>query len=136
MLQNTFGTCCGDKDDYTRDGCPLKGNLDKGVMAGIEIMHCVPLSRCALQVHPRLMTWLDTCLTDGAVYLSPEDWYGKGHELKGGSVREEGFWAPHSSPGNFIWHPPPAAAMAEVEEVRQEQYNWHVSLHLFVVQMQ
>eukprot|EP00957_Ditylum_brightwellii_P187301 14264841-Ditylum_brightwellii.AAC.1 len=87
-----------------------RGTLDEVVMVGREMINFIPLNRCALQVHPQLRTWLDMWLPVGAVYLSPEYWYGKGHNLKGGSVSEEGVWVPHNSPRNFIWHPPPTSS--------------------------
>jgi hypothetical protein len=50
--------------------------------------------------------------------LEPEDRVERGHDLVGGKVREDGFWAPEFRWGYYLWAPPPAAENVALEELR------------------
>jgi hypothetical protein len=64
--------------------------------------------------------------------LTPEDWFGRGHEHFGGRRDKKNFWFVDTKPGIFIWAPPPGAAMVAVEELRKSVLKRQTSTHVFI----
>ena len=68
-------------------------------------------------------------------WLAPEDWFEKGHGIMGWVKPNKGtgWWYPKLEKGEFLWTPPPAAALVAVEELRKARLKRHDSVHCFVV---
>jgi hypothetical protein len=112
-----------------------RGNLNEGVMQGIDMSKFVPLHESALERSPSLEGWLKSWIGEKdkpVEVLSPEDWFLRGHDIIGGKPNAEGVWLPEYKSGNFIWAPPPAAADAAIEELRRARHKRQSSFHVFV----
>lgn len=70
-------------------------------MAGLGLLDHVPLDQNAIERQPELLNWLrDWMGEDFSEILMPEDWFRKGHRN-----------------GTHVWCPPPAVALAALEEL-------------------
>ena len=112
-----------------------RGNLNVGVMAGKEMLSFVPIHKSALERSNTLTPWLQTFVGDDAEFLSPKDWFTRGHDLD--ELRWElncdGMELPAIKKGTFIWTPAPSAAEAAIEELRRARHKRQNSRHLFIV---
>jgi hypothetical protein len=109
-----------------------RGQLDEGVLNGNDMMSYIPLHLSAIQRHPRIESWIKSWLGPTAETLTPEDWFERGHDMKGGRVSADGFWRPTIKAGKFIWAPPPGAALPALEELRKARIKRQKSTHVFV----
>jgi hypothetical protein len=115
-----------------------RGQLREGVAAGANLLDFVPLNQSAIERSPKLKPWLNEVFSDWSrdqlEYLSPEDWFIRGHDIDGGEIRSQGtrLWIPHHSRGSFIWSPPPAAALVALEQLRIARIKRWDSFHVFV----
>jgi hypothetical protein len=101
-------------DGYSR------GNLKEGVAAGRAMLSFIPLQLGEVERSPKLVDWVRSWFQEKEVeLLEPEDWFERGHDLKGGSYDPQGFWRPVVKPGVLLWSPPPGAAKAAIEELRK-----------------
>jgi hypothetical protein len=91
----------------------------QGVMQGLGMVDSMPLHEDPFDREPRLRKKCVEELTMGleAEFLTPEDWFNKGH-------------GPH---GTFIWSAPPAAADAVVEQLGRAWLKQPESMHTVVV---
>jgi hypothetical protein len=64
--------------------------------------------------------------------LSPEGWYGRGHNHDGGERDKHGFWRLNTRSGTFVWAPPPAAAETAIEQLRRAVIKRQASTHIFL----
>lgn len=64
--------------------------------------------------------------------LEPEDWYGKGHDVRSWTKNARGIWYPDVRKGTYLWQPPPAAAKFALEEIRRARLKRQDSTHVFV----
>ena len=94
-----------------------RGDKSTGVMQRIAMEQFVPLHLSALDRSSTLRPWL-TSAAQGLdpVFLEPEDWFTKAHEL-----------------GTFVWHPAPAAADVVVEQLGKARHKRPSSLHIIVI---
>jgi hypothetical protein len=97
------------------------------------MMSFIPLHLTALQRSPTLQEWIRSWLGQQAEFLSPDDWFERGHDVSGGSKDVKGFWRPKILPGTFIWTPPPAAASVALEELRKARIKRQDLLHVIVI---
>jgi hypothetical protein len=73
-------------------------------------------------------------------FLSPNDWFERGHDIvgwkrespPGWSPLSPGLWYPKIKIGCYVWEPPPAAAQFAVEELRKARLKRQASTHIFV----
>jgi hypothetical protein len=88
-----------------------------GVMKGLGMVQFMPLHEDPFDREPRLKKWMED-LTSGldAEFLSPEDWFDKGH-----------------GHGTFVWSAPPAAADVVVEQLGRARLKRPESMHIVVV---
>ena len=77
-----------------------------------------------------LRSWLPT--QNDVSFLTPEDWFEKGHDIQGYCCNVDGVEVPVIKAGTYIWAPPPAAADVAVQELRRARHKQHESLHVFV----
>ena len=121
-----------------------RGDMLEGVMKGDSMLSHVPLHVGAIERQPNLRRWLKDVFTssDGAFndnsnrpmeFLTPEDWFERGHDIKGYSTNLDGVTIPSYDKGLMVWSPPPAAARFAIEELRQARHKRQDSTHIFLV---
>ena len=110
-----------------------RGHLREGISLGASMLSFCPWGTCALQRSPSLLPWLKEVFGSALEVLSPNDWYCRGHDHQGGKVDEKGFFRLNIKPGLFLWHPPPAAADAAIEELRKARLKRRESTHIIVI---
>jgi len=104
-------------------------------MKGASMEDFIALNLTALKrseaLKKRIMSWAGNEVD----WLSPEDWFVRGHDLRDGEFEEnlDGLKLPILRKGTYIWTPPPAAACFALEELRKAQHKRTESTHLFVV---
>jgi hypothetical protein len=111
-----------------------RGVFNEGVAAGEDILSFLPFQhRSALEREPHLEVWLKFWLGADAEFLSPEDWFTRGHGIDGGEIGPDKHWRPNVRPGVFVWSPPPAACDVALEELRKARLKRQDSTHIFLV---
>ena len=116
------------------------GNLNIGVMAGKSMLDFVPIHKTALERSAGLKPWLESWMGSQVEFLTPKDWFTRGHDhcrgqwesnldFKDGSKVE----FPVIRRGTMIWSPSPCTAEVAVEELRKARHKRQISQHLFVV---
>jgi hypothetical protein len=106
--------------------------MKEGVTAGEEMLSFVPIHESALERHPPLNDWISSWGGGAAVeFLSPNDWFERGHDLLGGEFDKKGFWRHTVVQGTYVWAPPPAAAEVALEQLRKARIKRQDSLHIF-----
>lgn len=109
-----------------------RGNMTEGVGAGMEMIQFIPLHLGALERHKGLFDWIKAWAGSNVEYLSPSEWFTRGHDHDGGFTDAAGFWRINTKPGTFLWAPPPAAAEAAVEQLRRALIKRQQSTHIFI----
>ena len=112
-----------------------RGNLNVGVMAGKDMLSFVPIHLNALERCNTLKPWLKSFAGINAEFLSPEQWFTRGHDLDEANweVNSDDMKLPTLKKGTFIWTPPPCAGEAAVEELRRARHKRQDSHHLFII---
>ena len=65
-------------------------------------------------------------------FLTPEGWFTRGHDQKGGDYDAHQFWQHTILPSKFVWTSPPAASDVALEELRKAIIKRQDSTHFFV----
>ena len=110
-----------------------RGQWNEGVTSGLKMLSFCPWGKTALEVAPRLKTWLTSWLPDKVEFLEPADWFHRGHDLRGGQMDSRGFWRNEVRHGCFVWVPAPSAAIVAFEELRKARLKRQRSLHVIVL---
>eukprot|EP00980_Cylindrotheca_fusiformis_P018324 scaffold5977_cov98-Cylindrotheca_fusiformis.AAC.1 len=117
-----------------------RGGLNEGVMGGKPMTAFIPLHLSAFQRTPLLEPWVRSWAGKQAVFLTPDDWFLRGHDIVGGdhvaaspSSGTVAFWRPIVEAGVLVWSPPPAAANVALEELRKARIKRQTSTHIFLV---
>eukprot|EP00980_Cylindrotheca_fusiformis_P026529 scaffold16361_cov69-Cylindrotheca_fusiformis.AAC.2 len=104
-------------------------------MGGKPMTAFIPLHLSAFQRTPLLEPWVRSWVGNQAVFLTPDDWFLRGHDIVGGdhvpanpSSGTVAFWT-----GVLVWSPPPAAANVALEELRKARIKRQVSTHIFLI---
>ena len=97
------------------------------------MMTFIPLHLSPFQRSPKLLAWTQSWLCKDTIFLKPEDWYVRGHDIIGAEVNDEGIWIPKIKHGTYVWDLPPAAASAAIEELRKSRIKRQDSLHIVLV---
>jgi hypothetical protein len=106
--------------------------MKEGVTAGEDMLSFVPISNSALDMYLPLKKWISYWEGGSSVeFLTPEDWFKRGHNLLGGEYDQKGFWRHHVVPGTFVWAPPPAAAEVALQQMRKARIKCQDSLRIF-----
>ena len=79
----------------------------------------IPLDVSALDRTELLKPWLHSWMGKDLEFLSPSDWFRRGHDHSGGSYDQQGFWRHKCVKGSYVWSPAPAAADVALEELRK-----------------
>ena len=124
--------CSGERMKAEGTDGVSRGHMKEGVIVGADILSFVPLNESALKRSPGLKGWIQTWAGPEAEFLTPDDWFTRGHDHLGGKVDAKGFWWPTIKSGTFVWTPPPAAAAAALEELRKARIKRQNSSHIFV----
>jgi hypothetical protein len=96
-----------------------RGDTSRGVMTGVSMLSYVPLHLDAIQRQGEtLKEWILSWFTgtDSPEFLSPVDWFYRGHHLS-----------------TCIWTPPPAAADAALEQLAFSIHKRPYSTHLVLI---
>ena len=111
-----------------------RGDMLEGVMAGTDMLDFVPINKSAIEVQPELKDWLKSWLPSDQVidFLTPAQWFTRGHDIVGYSTNDEGIDVPILKSGIFVWAPPPAVADVAIKELRRARHKRQSSLHVFV----
>ena len=71
------------------------------------------------------------------IFLSPEDWFVRGHDIAGRDNNPDNKfdrrWRPKIERGVYVWTPPPAAAEVALEQLRKARMKRHKSTHIVIV---
>ena len=111
------------------------GNLIEGVMGGKDMLSFVALHRGAMERGgERLLNWFRSWTEEDQLEsLLPDEWFVKGHGIKGGERNLDGIWIPTVvEEGTFLWAPPPGAADVAVEELATARHKREMLRHIFV----
>jgi hypothetical protein len=109
-----------------------RGQLNEGVMDGHSMLSFIPIHESALERSSTLEDWLTSWLVS-PIFLSPIDWYERGHSIKGWNRDRLGFDIPILESGQtYVWSPPPIVADAALEELRIARLKRQDSTHVFV----
>jgi hypothetical protein len=113
-----------------------RGLLNEGVMAGDDILSFIPLHLTAIERLPDLLDWLRswTGLRGRLEFLSHQDWFEPGHDIRGWTHPRDGglLASPILGKGVFCWSPPAAAEVA-LEQLRMARIKHQDSSHVFIV---
>ena len=93
-----------------------------------------PWGKSSLEVEPKLIHWIREWTPSTAIFLTPKDWYIRGHDIIGWRKSSKGMYVPKIQSGVYIWTPPPAAADACLEEIRKARMKRKSSLHIIIIQ--
>ena len=115
-----------------------RGDTEEGVMKGADMLSFIPLHKSCLDRSTKLESWLRGFITPSKgqadiEFLTPEDWFERGHDICGGALNDDGIWIPSFSSGTFIWTPPPAAGQVAVEQLRRARLKREESTHVVVI---
>ena len=116
-----------------------RGDLSEGVMRGKRMLSFVPLHLSALErsyeLQAWIRSWIEPCLKneEQLEFLTPEDWFHRGHDFSGGSKNGDGVWIPSYRKGLYVWTPAPAAAAVAVEQLREARNKRTDSLHIVII---
>jgi hypothetical protein len=108
------------------------GELKEGIAQGETMLSFIPLHVSALDRTPDLKTWVQYWAGPKVEFLSPNQWYTRGHDHDGGCSDSRGFWWPLLRSGTFVWTPPPGAADVALEELRKAVIKRQKSTHIFL----
>jgi hypothetical protein len=120
--------------DQGSDGLSC-GNVNVGVMAGKKMIDFVSIHLDALERSTTLKPWLDSFVDKKTEYLTPKDWFIRGHDIDESKCKfnSDRLKLPCISSGSYIWTPPPCAAEAAIEQLRKARHKRQNSQHLFIV---
>ena len=109
-----------------------RGSLREGVSLG-DLMHSYcPWGESCLDRSPIIEDWIRSWVPNSE-FLTPNQWFERGHDHSGGYRDQQGFWRIKERPGHLVWTPPPAAADAMLEELRKARIKRHVSTHYVLI---
>ncbi|KAL7568333.1 hypothetical protein ACA910_018466 [Epithemia clementina (nom. ined.)] len=93
-----------------------RGDLTSGVLAGMNMLDFVPLNQTVEERHPGFASfWMESMNdTFPACHLDPPGWFNEAFK-----------------PGNYVWTPPPAAALEAVDQMCESRQIRPDGAHLF-----
>ena len=110
-----------------------RGHLREGVSIGQSMLSFCPWHKSALDRYQELQSWILKIFGQETEILKPCDWFGRGHDHKGGYFDRRGFWRLKIQAGTYVWHPPPAAAATALEELRKARLKRRKSTHVVII---
>ena len=116
-----------------------RGDLNEGVMRGLNMLSFVPLHMSALEGENNLKSWIQKWIfpslskKEKIEFLSESDWFYRGHDIMGGFKNLDNVWIPNFESGVFIWSPAPAAGQFAIEQLREARNKRTDSLHIVLI---
>ena len=109
-----------------------RGSFNEGVTFGEAMHRFCPWGQSAIEREPALKSWIESWFMDSE-FLTPRDWFIRGHDHDGGQVNQYRMWEWTIRKGNLVWVPPPAAANVAIEELRKSHIKRQSSTHLIII---
>ena len=78
---------------------------NEGVMNGVDLMDYLPFHLSALERSESMVDWIKSWSGDDTIFLDPNDWFQRGHDIVGGTRNSDSFWLPHIESGTYVWSP-------------------------------
>jgi len=110
-----------------------RGQLSEGITIGEYMLSFCPWGKDCLERSPLLKEWIQSIFGEDCEFLTPSQWYTRGHDHCGGYMDQKGYWRIRTKPGTFVWTPPPAAADAALEELRKARLKRRESTHIVII---
>jgi len=110
-----------------------RGSLREGISLGESMLSFCPWGHSALSRSPNLKPWITELLGPDLEFLSPSDWFTRGHDHLPGYKDSQGFYRNRIKSGKFVWDLPPAAADAALEELRKARLKRRNSTHIILI---
>ena len=110
-----------------------RGSFKEGITLGESMLSFCPWHLSSLEQNKLLKDWVKTWTGPNVEFLSPSDWFTRGHDWNGYYKDDLGFWRQSVKSGNFIWTPPPAADHINLEELRKARIKRQDSSHVFLI---
>jgi hypothetical protein len=102
-------------------------------MTGESMLSFIPLHLSAVQRSDTLLDWMHSWTGPGLVPLTPDDWFQKGHDIRGWEkVESEPLKRPTIKAGVYGWFPPPSAADVALEQLIIARIKRQDSTNVFV----
>ena len=109
-----------------------RGHFKEGVCIWDLMLKYCPWGRFATERSPLLRSWLDDWLPNYE-YLSPIDWYDKGHDLHTCYFDKNNLWRWNISSSTYVWDLSPGSTDAALEELRKARIKRQQSTHVVLV---
>ena len=110
-----------------------RGIICEGLLGSrYNFLAYLPLHKTVISRSPALLTWLQSWSPSHSEVLSPEGWFGKGHDIDGWKKDEANLWKPIISSGCCAWDPAPAVAYKAAEQIRISRHKRQSSTHVFI----
>ena len=119
-----------------------RDQMREGVSLGRAMNDFCPWGKSALERSLSLKIWFEDVCGPKLEVLAPEQWFSRGHDHSGGCFDspehlsdnfKPTFWRPNIKQGIYLWHPPPAAADAAIEEIRKARIKRTQSTHVVAI---
>jgi hypothetical protein len=72
-----------------------RGELKEGIAQGESKLSFIPLHLSALERTPDLKKWISSWVGPKTEFLTPNEWFTRGHDHDGGVTDTKGFWRPN-----------------------------------------
>ena len=114
-----------------------RGALNEGVMQGEDFLSFIPFHLSAVERDPKMIDWIRSW-TDNkdnkTLFLTPDDWYERGRDIVGWSMRQDNHEVLIIKRGTFVWTPPPAVFnFVAIEELQKACIKRHDRTHIKLV---
>ena len=112
-----------------------RGLLLEGVLSGKDMLSYIDISKTALERQPELTAYVESWSDQYMFWLSPTDWFNKGHGMRGGGPNSDGIWIPTHEPNGriYVWTPPPSIADVALEEALKATHKRSDAFHVFLI---
>jgi hypothetical protein len=117
-----------------------QGNLNVGVMAGINMLEFVLIHLLAFDRSPKLKSWVKDWMGEKMEFLDPDHWFTRGHNhVKNSWENTQEFsdrkamQYPEIKAGVFVLSPAPCAAEDAIEKLRKACHKRQALLHLVII---
>ena len=91
-----------------------RDDILEGVLNGQKMMSFIPLHLSVMEREPTrkdwILSWAGAGRSNKIEFLSPVDWFLRGHDICGYRRNCDGRVIPSYRDGIYVWSPPPAAA--------------------------
>ena len=97
-----------------------RGALNEGVMQGEDCISFIPFHLSAIEREPKLIEWIQSWIENKdnkTIFLTPDDWYERGRDIVGWSMRQDNHEVLIIKRGTFVWTPPPTVCNVAIKEL-------------------